>query len=155
MHLFLSEDGEVILFHLIFSIIMCVISVGIQIQFQRSTIISFLQCHSIFFSLHNSGFTAQCLLVCVYVLSTYECVGVVPYLHRWHVFGGGGYKLLMMPCYGHMGIGNWAPYCLVCRALGQPVTQLDLSDGIESSSLPSTLASFLLYFSLHLSLLNF
>lgn len=108
-----------------------------------------------FFSLHNSGFTAQCLLVCVYVLSTYECVGVVPYLHRWHVFGGGGYKLLMMPCYGHMGIGNWAPYCLVCRALGQPVTQLDLSDGIESSSLPSTLASFLLYFSLHLSLLNF
>lgn len=110
----------------------------------------------VFFSfLHNSGFTAQCLLFCFYILSTYECVGVVAYLHRWHVFGGGGYEVLMMPCNGHMGIGNWAPYCLVCRALGQPVTQLDLSDGIESSSLPSTLASFLLCFSLLLSLLNF
>lgn len=42
------------------------------------------------FPLHNCGFTAQCL-VCVYILSTYECFVVVAYLHRWHVVGGGGW----------------------------------------------------------------
>lgn len=38
-------------------------------------------------------------------------------------------------CPGHMGSSNWPPYWPVCSAGGRAVSQLDLSDGIPSTSL--------------------
>lgn len=67
-----------------------------------------------------------------------EWGGVVAGLHRWHlcVF------VCVWVCYdrvgwcpGHMGSSNWPPYWPVCSAGGRAVSQLDLSDGIASTSL--------------------
>lgn len=64
--------------------------------------------------------------------------GVVVGWHRWHVHA----HKSMHVCYdrvgwcsGHMASSNWSPYWPVYGAGGWAVSQLDLSDGIASTSL--------------------